>query len=238
MKFVTVASARTPELNYLLDSCIHFKADLKVIGLSRPYLGNGTKIVYLLQYLKTLGPKEVICFTDAYDSFLVRPPSAMEEAFHQKGHPAIFTAEDNFYFRLTSLKNAWLNRWTLWNYPKGKGRYPGYRFLNSGGFIGYAGHLRDLLSSLQIDKSMYSDQQRLHRHFTKYPDDISLDYDHDFFTIYGKYATDETFKISEDKLTNSNTNSNPYIFHFPGKTHRGLDNFASQFSYMKSIHER
>ncbi|MEQ8474376.1 MAG: hypothetical protein RIC35_24480 [Marinoscillum sp.] len=235
MRFVTVASSdQKPELRYLLDSCDHFNIQMDLVGLGRPYLGNGSKIVYLSQYLSNLPPDEVVLFTDAYDSFFVKPVDELEAYFRSLNHPLVMTAEDNFYFRITSPKKLFLNRWVLWNYPKSNSIYPAYRYLNSGGFIGYAGHILSLFEGLKIDKTMYSDQPKLHRHFLKHPEDITLDYNHHIFTIYGKHATDETFKVRSEQLTNENTGSNPYIFHFPGKIHRGLDNFASQFSFIKS----
>ena len=233
MKFLTVASAEKPELRYLLDSCDHFGIDMNVIGLGRPYLGNGTKIVYLSQFLRKLDPMEVVCFTDAYDSFFVRPVDDLEARFKALNHPFVLTAEDNFYFRLTSIKMAFLNRWVRWNYPKSKSNYANYRFLNSGGFMGYAGHILRIFDLLKIDKTKYSDQPWLHMHFLSHPEDISLDYQHDFFTIYGKHADEKTFTVENDTLINNNTGSNPYIFHFPGFVHRGLEEFSSQFSFLK-----
>ncbi|MEQ9303176.1 MAG: hypothetical protein RJQ14_04610 [Marinoscillum sp.] len=234
MRFVTVASSdQKPELKYLLHSCSHFGIQMDLAGLGRPYLGNGTKIVYLIQYLQQLPKDEVVLFTDAYDSFFVRPVDTLKSDFERKNSPLIMTAEDNFYFRLTSVKRAIQNPLVKWKYPASKSVFPNYRYLNSGGFIGYAGHILDLFKYLQIDKTMYSDQPKLHLHFINHPEDISLDYDHEFFTIYGKHASEETFEVRNDELTNKNTGSKPYVFHFPGKVHRGLDNFASQFSFIK-----
>ena len=234
MKFVTIASSdQKPELRYLLDSCRHFGIEMNLVGLGRPYLGNGTKIVYLVQFLRKLHPREIVCFTDAYDSFFVKPVHDLEARFTKFHSPWVLTAEDNFYFRLTSPKMVLLNRWVRWNYPASRSTYPPYRFLNSGGFIGYAGHILKLLESFGIDKTWYSDQPAMHRHFVKNPGDMALDYNHDLFTIYGKHADETTFTVKEDQLTNNNTGSNPYIFHFPGKIHRGLESFANQFSFLK-----
>ncbi len=234
MKFVTVASSdQKRELRYLLNSCRHFGIQMDLVGLGRPYLGNGTKIVYLSQYLRKLPKEEIVCFTDAYDSFFVKPVDKLEQDFKAFGSPWVLTAEDNFYFRLTSPKMAFLNRWVRWNYPPSKSSYLPYRFLNSGGFIGYAGHILKLFDHFGIDKTWYSDQPALHRHFMRHPEDMTLDYNHTLFTIYGKHADEHTFSVKADALTNNLTHSNPYIFHFPGKIHRGLENFASQFSFLK-----
>jgi hypothetical protein len=232
MKFVTVASAHKPELRYLLDSCDHFGIQMDLVGMGRPFLGNGTKIVYLREYFERLDPQEIVCFTDAYDSFFVKSVDTLEADFKARNQPFVLTAEDNFYFRLTSLKMAAMNRIIRWKYPKSGSRYAPYRFLNSGGFIGYAGHILRVLNQFDIDKTTYSDQPWFHMHFVNHPEDMALDYNHDFFAIYGKYATKSSFAVNNDHLVNNQTGSSPYIFHFPGFVHRGLSDFSSQFSFM------
>lgn len=234
MRFVTVASEDTPELRYLLNSCEHFGVRMEVVGMGRPYLGNGTKMVYLQQYLKRVSPDEVVLFTDAYDSFFVKPVDDLLSVFQRFDAPLVMTAEDNFYMRITSLKMLLLNLPYKWKYPRSQGRYPAYRYLNSGGFIGYAGYLLELLEQWRIDKTLYSDQQILHQFFVRHPEAIRLDYNHEIFTIYGKFATDEVFEVKNDHLINKQTDSSPYIFHFPGKVHRGLSRFAGQFSFLRS----
>lgn len=233
MKFATVASHDRKELRYLLSSCEHFGIEMEVLGLNQPYLGNGSKIVYLSKFLQTLDRDDIICFTDAYDSFFIRNLDGLEETFRSFNHPAVFTAEDNYYFRLTSTRMVFLNRYVRWRYPKSQGSYKKYRFLNSGGFIGYVGHIQELIKKLGIEKTMYSDQPRFHMHFINHPEDITLDYSHKIFTMYGKYAGPETFGMDGDTIKNNNTNTEPYIMHFPGKIHPGLEEWAEKIPWVE-----
>jgi hypothetical protein len=233
MKFITVATQENDGLKLLQKSCDHFGIDLKVLGLGQPYHGNGTKIHYISEYLKDLKDKEIIFFTDAYDSFFVRTPDELEEAFKAFNSPVLFSCEDNYYFRIQAVQNVFLNPYYRWRYPKSKSKFEGYRYLNSGGYMGYAGEVLELLTKTSINMKMHSDQVNLHRHFVNHPGEIALDYDHEIFTNYGKFAEQERFSVQNDVLINNLTESKPYIFHFPGPKHRGMYEFAAQFSFLK-----
>ena len=103
MKFVTVATSDNWGLQLLRRSCQHFDIDVEVLGFGQPYHGNGTKIVYLTEYLRKQDPEEIVLFTDAYDSFFVRDVSSLEEQFRSFNHSLLFSSEDNYYYRIQSL---------------------------------------------------------------------------------------------------------------------------------------
>ncbi len=232
MKFVTVATRENDGLKLLLKSCDHFKIDMEVLGLGQPYFGNGTKIYYLTEYLKHIPKDEIIFFTDAYDSYFVKDISDLEEKFKSFDHPVLFSCEDNYYFRIQAIQNLFLNRYYYYKYPGSESAYPKYRYLNSGGYMGYAAEVLELLKITSISKKMHSDQVNLHRHFVNNPSSIKLDYNHEIFTNYGKFAEPGRFSVENDSLTNELTKSKPYIFHFPGPKHRGMYEFARQFSFL------
>ena len=233
MRFVTVATKENDGLNLLLKSCEHFGIKMEVLGLGQPYYGNGTKIIYLTKYLAELKHDEIIFFTDAYDSFFVKDISDLQKVFKSFDHPIVFSSEDNYYFRIQAVQNLFLNRYYYYKYPKSKSVYPKYRYLNSGGYMGYAGKVLELLKNTSINKKMQSDQVNLHRYFVDNPSAILLDYNHQIFTNYGKFAEPERFSVENDILTNNITNSKPYIFHFPGPKHRGMFEFTRQFPFLK-----
>jgi len=233
MRFVTVATKENDGLKLLLKSCKHFGIKMEVLGLGQPYYGNGTKIIYLTKFLTDLPDDEIIFFTDAYDSFFVKDATGLEKDFKSFNHPILFSSEDNYYFRIQAVQNLFLNRYFYYKYPKSKSVYPKYRYLNSGGYIGYAGKVLQLLKNTSINKKMHSDQVNLHRYFVNNPSAIRLDYNHQIFTNYGKFAEPKRFSVDKDSLTNNLTNSKPYIFHFPGPTHRGMYDLARQFSFLK-----
>ena len=233
MKFVTVATSENEGLKLLKKSCDHFGINLDILGYGRPYQGNGTKIIYLTEYLREQDPQEVILFTDAYDSFFVKDTQDLEDEFLKFNHPLLFSSEDNYYFRIQGIPHLFLNRYYFYKYPKSESVYKKYRYLNSGGYMGYARNILEVFEESGITKSMRSDQVNLHRHFVHSPSSIKLDYDHRIFTNYGKFAQPDRFEVKNDELKNKFTGSSPFIFHFPGPKHRGMREFASQFSFLK-----
>ncbi|MDW3193222.1 MAG: hypothetical protein R8G66_12690 [Cytophagales bacterium] len=232
MKFVTVATQENNGLRLLKQSCDHFGIELEVLGFNQPYQGNGTKIIYLTQFLKAQDPEEIIFFTDAYDSYFVKDVSDLEQEFKSFNHPILFSSEDNYYFRIQGVPHLFWNRYYYYRYPASQSKYKKYRYLNSGGYMGYAGKILELFQASGINGKMRSDQVNLHKHFVKYPDSIQLDYNHDIFTSYGKFSQPDRFTVTNDELKNNFTGSKPYIFHFPGPKHRGMYEYAAQFSFL------
>ncbi len=232
MKFITVASKDHPGLTNLKKSANHFGIDLEVLGYGQPYHGNGTKIHHLVQYLSSVDPEDIVLFTDAYDSIFVRDPSDLTVVFKEFEKPVVFSCEDNYYFRIQAIQNLILNPYYKWKYPKSESKFRKYRYLNSGGYIGYAGKLLQVFTESSVNKMMRSDQVNLHRYFVDRPGKIHLDYDHEIFTNFGKFAQAERFTVESNVLTNNVTGSKPYVFHFPGPTHRGMNEFIPQFSFM------
>jgi len=235
MKFVTVATSENPGLKLLQKSCNHFGIDLEVLGFGKPYQGNGTKIVFLTEYLKSQAPDEIVLFTDAYDSFFSRDVGSLEAEFKAFDHPILFSSEDNYYYRIQGIPHLFENRYYYYSYPKSQSKFPKYRYLNSGGYMGYAETILKIFVDSGITTKMRSDQVNLHRYFVKDPASIQLDYDHQIFTNYGKFAQPDRFTVEADELKNNVTGSKPYVFHFPGPKHRGMIEFASQFSFLKEL---
>lgn len=232
MKFTTVASNDHPGLTRLLKSCEHFGVEMNVLGYNKPYYGNGTRVQYITEFLKSLDPNEIVLLTDAYDSFLVRDPSTLEEDFKKFDKPLIFSCEDNYYYRIQGVPHLFENRYYLYKYPKSQSRFKKYRFLNGGGYMGYAYSILELFEKAGFKAKMRSDQVILHRYLINKPGHISLDYNHEIFTNYGKFAQPDRFTVEDDVLTNNATGSHPYIFHFPGDKHRGMEEYAAQFSFL------
>ena len=105
--------------------------------MSKP--GGGFKVNLLKEELKNHQDDKslVIMFTDSYDVLLVAGKDDILRKFKSSGARVLFGAED-FVWPDQSLKEK---------YPKVDG---GYRFLNSGGFIGYASDLFGLVNELPI----------------------------------------------------------------------------------------
>lgn len=173
MRIVTYASNRNHRgLNeYLLPSCEYHGLKLDILCTNTSFFGskwtNQTKDRLLAEYLESVDDNEIIFSTDAYDAWFLEGENEILRKFHSFDHPLVFSAE----------RNCW---------PPDKemcGRYPvsptTARYLNSGGFIGMAGAIRDALKRVTrmfpAWKKRKSNQYRWSNLFLNNPGTMVLD---------------------------------------------------------------
>ena len=173
MRVVTYASDHShPGLNeFLRPSCEYhgLKLDILYGGTSifRRKWTNRTKDTLLARYLETVDDDEIIFSTDAYDAWFLDGENEILRKFHTFNHPLVFSAE----------RNCWPPD------PETCSRYPGARttarYLNSGGFIGKAGAIRDALEQVvgmfPAWKKRKSNQYRWSNFYLDNPGTIVLD---------------------------------------------------------------
>ena len=156
---LTVASEDTPELQRLCGSALRYGAEMKVLGLGKPWKGGdmngpggGQKINLLRPALKGLPTDRPVLFLDGYDTIVTRHFGDMlatwRETFDEQ---PVFAAEV-----------------TCWPDPDRANQFPvpedesPYRFLNSGAFLGKAGDLRKIVASKiadgEDDQRYYTDR--------------------------------------------------------------------------------
>ncbi|MEU7590403.1 glycosyltransferase domain-containing protein [Micromonospora sp. NPDC049230] len=137
MKIVTIASdLDQPFLQRLLiPSCGILGLDLVILHSTKDGFRHSDKRSIITGYLaRHVEADELIVFTDAYDTLFVRGQQHIEEAYKTFAQPVVFSAEVGSW-PLGSLGFAILDAPPT----------PPYPFLNSGGYIGPAGVLLDLL---------------------------------------------------------------------------------------------
>lgn len=140
-KFIllTVATEENDRLKRFRESCEYFGVPYKILGLGDEWtggkakdgvlqsFGGGQKINLLKKELNSwISLKDtIVMFTDSYDVVLLANPVDILRKFRDFNTPIVFSAEK-----------------TCWPDPSLSDLYPesltDYRFLNSGGFIGYA----------------------------------------------------------------------------------------------------
>lgn len=174
LRIVTVAS----DLNHpgftglLRPSCEHYglKLDVLECGPASPvkrWNSFRDKDRLLHHYLKRLPGDQLVLFSDGYDAFFLAGEDEILRRYEAFARPLVFSAETNCAPRIPGVAD----------------RYPPAptpaRFLNSGGFIGLAGHLRACLRRMDwmlIRPSRnWSNQYRWARLFLKWPGEIHLD---------------------------------------------------------------
>lgn len=188
---VTVATEDNDNLKRFKKSCEYYNVPYLVLGMGDDWNsgraengvllepGGAQKINYLRKELMTWNDLEdhIVMFTDSYDVVLMANPEEIVAKFRNMGAPIVFSTE----------KTCWPDGDLVDKYPSVEGEY---KFLNSGGFIGYA---NEILKMLDENVPNSEDDQR--------------------------YYTDKFFKsfgLESRKLTLTETIPNPYPRHTNG----------------------
>lgn len=141
MKVITIASDLDNFFlrNLLMHSCEFFGLDLVVLLYTGgQWETHRNKDRLLLKYLEHEDKNELIFFTDAYDTVFLNGASVIQEAFEKANTPLLFSGE----------VNCWPFQGFTAYYPTQSQPVP-YPYLNSGGYIGRAGVITELLQKYE-----------------------------------------------------------------------------------------
>lgn len=216
----TVASNETDGFQRYLRSVdvYNFRDKLKILGLGEPwrggnvmtYAGGGYKINLLKKALEKYqnDEKKIVLFTDSYDVIFLGGLSAIVERFLDTDARVLFSAE----------AYCWPDRSLAIHYPTVSG---GKRYLNSGGFIGYASDVYEILDKADIrdeddDQLFYTTVYLQDELRTRHK--IKLDHKSEIFqNLFGAVADVELrFKGEEAYVQNIVYNTVPLILHGNG----------------------
>ncbi|KAM8794224.1 multifunctional procollagen lysine hydroxylase and glycosyltransferase LH3-like [Eudromia elegans] len=220
LRVFTVATEPTEGYGRFLRSAARFGYGVQTLGLGQPWrggdvartVGGGQKVRWLRAALEPLGDREdlVVLFVDSYDVIFAGGPRELLAKFAASGCRVLFAAE-GFCWPEGALAEA---------YPPGGG---GKRFLNSGGFIGFAPAVARL-----VRRWRYRDDDDDQLFYTRlYLDprlraELGLGLDHDsqiFQNLNG--AIDEvvvTFEPGRTRVRNVARDTLPVVLHGNGPT--------------------
>lgn len=157
---ITVATEMNEALERFIKSCNYYRIPHKILGLGDDWKsgkaengvllepGGAQKIIYLRDEMRTWDKLEdtILMFTDSYDVVFNSPPSDIISKFRSFNKGIVFSAEK-----------------TCWPDPDRAGDYPDsptdYKYLNSGGIIGYADKIFELINE---DVDIEEDDQRFY----------------------------------------------------------------------------
>ena len=175
------------------------------IGANKEWLGGtmegqggGHKIKMLQEYLGTLPDNDVVLFTDAYDVFFVTDLDNIVRRYMDFSVEILFSAE----------KACWPDESMAEKHPPAE---TDYKFLNSGGFIGRVGALKDLFSEELLASD--DDQLYIQRIWTYDTSrwSMALDYEQYIFQ-----TNESNLTIRNKQLWNDFTGCYPAIYHGNG----------------------
>lgn len=162
--------------NFLIPSCKFHNLNLKVITYENDYKSHRIKDIALHKYLQNINDDEIILLTDAFDTMFVSGEREILSKYLQINSPIVFSAEIVCYpdHSLASL------------YPRSNSATH-FKYLNSGGFIGQCGSIRDLIEKyylnqeIDLSKYQWSNQHVWHQIYLKEQNHIKLDHNSEIF---------------------------------------------------------
>ncbi|CAK9803292.1 Procollagen-lysine,2-oxoglutarate 5-dioxygenase 1 [Anthophora quadrimaculata] len=207
-----------------------FHDNLKVLGMKEPWLGGdniktstggGFKVNLLKESLREYqnDKEKIVIFTDSYDVIFLNSLNTIVDKFKNMNARVLFSAEGA----------CWPDKSLAAKYPP---TTRGKRFLNSGGFMGYASDVYGVLTYAPIKNQdddqlfytlAYLDEKLRERHA------IKLDHKSEIFqNLYGAVADVELkFEGEKASLLNSVYNTEPMILHGNGYSKLSLNSLGN-----------
>lgn len=210
--------------NLLRLSCALYKLDLIALVFGDEYSSNRIKDQLLLTYLEDIDNDEIILFTDGNDAVFMASEEEILQKYHAFGSNLVFSAETD----------CWPDKTLAENYPC-LSPTP-YKYLNSGGFIGKAGLIKELLNEEVPDTQKFkrSNQYIWAQRYFNNTDKISLDTNCEIFCTFTTHLStqhphesalyfsemdtwfQENFVISQGRIFNTITSTWVCHAHFNG----------------------
>merc|ERR1719347_2381893 len=230
---ISVATDRTDGFKRFERSCQIYELPLRTLGMGQVwqggdmnYPGGGWKVNLLKEETEKLKDKEdtLVMFTDSYDVVIAAKKEAILDQYDKFGANVVFGAE-NFCWPDASLKTK---------YPEIK---TGMRFLNSGGFIGPASTIYQmLLDGGEIENTdddqlfytkIYLDEELKSKHM------IKLDHKAELFqNLNGEQENIELrFAGNEPFVQNLVYNSMPKVIHGNGPSKLFLSTLGNYLAH-------
>jgi len=235
MKVITVINDKDDKyFNLLRLSCALNGLELVVlVSKEQDFYSMKLKDQLLLAYLDEINDDELILFTDGTDAIFIADEVEILEKFSKFDSDLVFSAETG----------CWPDKGLAKFYDCCENTP--YIYLNSGGFIGRAGLIKELLSKTKendIESNTYSNQFVWANCYLKNKDRIKLDkFCEIFCTFYTDFGEEfvisdidkcytmknqwieENFQIENHRLYNKMTKSFPCQLHFNGNSKAFLD---------------
>jgi hypothetical protein len=168
-------------VNGLKASCEHFKLRLTTIEHIGDWESHKLKDLNLYNYLKSLNDDDIIVFTDGYDTLFLSDEKEILTKFYKQNCDILFSAEVNCYPDQKLAKQ----------YKESNTKY---KYLNSGGFIGYAKVILRVYEQYLFSKKgsnidfsddyKWSNQYVWTKIFLQKGFNIKLDYDCEIFQTF------------------------------------------------------
>jgi len=189
MKVLTVINNnKNYFFNLLRLSCALNNLELVVLVSNDNFRSRRVKDDLLSDYLEEENDDEIILFTDGFDALFIAKEEEILPKFYNIGKDLVFSAETG----------CWPDKDLAVQYPNETSS--SYKYLNSGGFIGKAGTIKELLkdNSFDLENFKNSNQYLWTKRYFKNMDTIALDTDCEIFCTFSPEVGDRFLPQNED----------------------------------------
>lgn len=202
MKLLTVATDINRDgLDHLIHSSQKQGWDIEIL-MTEQWLGFGTKLISVYDYLlKNKDVKEFI-FVDAYDVIALGTPKEFEEKIQDRSKMLIGVE-----------KGCWPQSDLADQYPKVD---TDWKYINSGAYYSPSKLFIEMFDG-NTPQYIDDDQLWLTNEFLNNPTNKVLDYGCDIFQSYS-FIADDDFEYDYQRVHNLKTYSTPIFLHGNGKT--------------------
>ena len=213
---ISVATEKTDGFNLFEKSLTYFKFQYKILGLGKEWTGGnmkmgpggGQKINLLKEELNSWDINKqkstIILFTDSYDVVFTSGPDSILQKYNNE-------CENNTVL-FSSEKSCWPDNSLELDYPVS---ITSYKYLNSGGFIGIAYNIINIINENSINDAE-DDQLYFTKIFLSKKYKIKLDYRCEIFQTLNQSIEDIQIDYFNKSVLNNNNKTTPVVIHANG----------------------
>jgi hypothetical protein len=209
ISLITVSTKQHPDLERYKKSAEAHGFKPHILGLKENRSAGhsnskfGIKLKYLLKYVKSLKENDIVLFTDAWDVIIVEDCSEIIRKYKSFKKDIVIGAE----------KYCWPDWFLFYKFNCFDAPFP---YLNSGGIIGKAGIIKDLLEEYYKGEDAIDDQRLWTKIYLENKSKIGLDEKAEIFlnTCWVKH---NNIIYKDNRLYYKETKTFPSIIHINGK---------------------
>jgi hypothetical protein len=207
------------DINTLIKSCKENNVNINVDGIGSKWNGNKDKPTNFINFLNECRDDQIVMFVDANDVIFYDNPENIKKKFLEFNKNIVVSTE----------KYCAPDQELIEYYPE-ETKNETFRYVNSGGYMGYAKDLKEMLKTYNEGKNcikynqkdntipdgFISDQRCMHKYYLENLDKIALDHKHKIWScVVGQNRDD--YEIQQyNKLYNKVTNEHSSILHTAG----------------------
>ena len=212
---------------YLDETSKIFETDIQYIQKNK-INKNIDKIPAMIDAIKNIPETDIVCFVDGYDVLVNSKQDEILQKFIDCNSGIVLSTELNCYPDKYKTEMDKLQKYTN-----------NYKYINSGGYIGYKNAIYKLLTwSTNYEKYDGHDQAYFIDYYLQnFKEDILLDYNCKIFQCMC-FVSWKEIDFRYGRMYNNILNEYPCFIHFSGRSYLTTNNKNGLFLFVEKINQR